>query len=270
MPGARGAPQPPAQHPAQWRQRDRRGDGDQHAAAQSRGGGGCGDPPHPQPRVHREGPHEDHQGPGLPHGGAAAGRQGHEVGVHGWPGVVHPPRARGDRAPPGQEGPLRHRRHGAALPGKQGDSGRADCKHGGQQEDRRHQRRAGRERPRRHAHGGRGQEQRGPCPRAQRSLQEYQDADQVELQPHGAGGQPAPEALPAAAAAAVPRLPLRRHRAQGEIQPEQGRVPQPLGGGATAGHRADGRRRDCHPRLQGRGRRHEGAAAGLRTLGDPG
>ena len=78
--------------------------------------------------------------------------------------------------------PHRDHRHGAAVPGEQGDPRREDRRARQGQEDRRHQRPARRVRPRRHAHRHRAQARRQPAQGAEQAVQAHVAADGLRRQ----------------------------------------------------------------------------------------
>ncbi|CAA9304786.1 MAG: DNA gyrase subunit A, partial [uncultured Gemmatimonadaceae bacterium] len=275
---ARGAEGAAVGDPEPARQRvvgDRRGDGDEHPAAQHARDRRRAARDDRQPRDRRGGAAQVRQGPRLPD------RRLHlrEGGDQRLPGdrarADRDARAGGDRGE-GELGPLADRRHRGPVPGERAHDAGGHRAARARGEAPGHRRHAQRDEPRGDAHRHRAEARRHPARGAQPAVQAHRDAVHVRREHARARARREHAAARAegdgaqGGARALHQAPARGHRPAHAVRPREGARPRAHPRGAQDRRRQHRRGDQDHPR---RGRHAHGeraAAAPLQALRAPG
>ena len=269
--GADGAAVPVPEPARQRLGRDRRRDGDEHAAAPARRDRRRDRPADRQARLERRRPDEARQGPRLPDRLDHPRPPGNPRRLPHRPRPDRDARARPHRgAARRQDGDHRLR---ASVRGQEGRRLRRD------QEDRRPRPGEGDHRglrPRRplrpdgHADPDRAEARRDPAGRPEQALQAHVAAGDLRLQRRCARRQRAEDALAARARHALPRLPARDRHPAVEVRPAQGRGPRPRPRRLPDRARQPRRGDQGDPRRRRHRSRARGADVPVLALRDPG
>ena len=258
-----------SQPPGQRRRRDRRRYGDEHPAAQPRGGDRRGAAPARQPRGHQPGPHAVRAGPRLPVRRVDPRAQRDPRRLHDRSRLDQDAgRRRGGGDPQGRPP---HRRDRGAVP----DVGRGDRPEDRRArerpQDRGHPRRPQRVVRRHHPPHRRAQARRQRAGGAEPALQAHADADQLPGAHAGAGRQRPQVARPQDGTGGLRRPPEGDHPAAHRVPPAQGQGAGAHRRGPGEGARHDRRHHRPDPGRRGRRHRpHRPHGGAVRVHRDPG